>query len=197
MSWRDIKAKWKADPDLQRVFDEEYPYASVANAVARLRAKHDLTQAELAERIGTSQSVIARLEGGRHPVSVRLLSRVANALDLDWEPTFTTRGGQIGDAPAARANVPITIKHVFLDEAAITEHAPGWRVLPTLFKYRQKGVEADEVDTGGFLIMTSDVWGKSQAIRVTKSPRSLGLRWGGLTNDPGDPLAGTRSRTAN
>ena len=58
----------------------EYPFAAVAEAVLEVRRRHSLTQAELARRVGTSQSVIARLEGGKHPAEVTLLNRIAEAV---------------------------------------------------------------------------------------------------------------------
>jgi transcriptional regulator with XRE-family HTH domain len=43
-----------------------------------------LTQQELAERVGTSQSVISRIESGQHPTSVTMLRRLAEALRRIW-----------------------------------------------------------------------------------------------------------------
>jgi len=43
------------------------------------RVRSGLTQAQLAQRMGTTQSVIARLEGGQRSPSVRTLRRLADA----------------------------------------------------------------------------------------------------------------------
>lgn len=88
MGWKEIRAKWQADPEFRSAFDQEYPYAGVANAVAELRASHGLTQQEFADLAGTSQSVVARLESGRHPVNTSLLNRIAGALGMSWRPVF-------------------------------------------------------------------------------------------------------------
>ena len=55
--------------------------ASLVMEVFTRRKKCHLTQAELAERVGTSQSRIAKLEAGDPSVSFDLLIRVLIALD--------------------------------------------------------------------------------------------------------------------
>ena len=64
-------------------FREEYAladqeYALVA-ALIRARTEAKLTQAELAERLGTTQSAVATLEGGRVSPSIATLRRYAEA----------------------------------------------------------------------------------------------------------------------
>ncbi len=88
MGWKKLKAQLAQDPEVQAAFAQEFPHAKVADAVAELRARHGLTQLELANRIGSTQSVIARLESGRRAVSTSLLSRIAEALGLEWAPVF-------------------------------------------------------------------------------------------------------------
>jgi transcriptional regulator with XRE-family HTH domain len=48
--------------------------------VIKLRAKHNLTQHELARLVGTSHSAISRIESGQHKTSVETLRRIATAL---------------------------------------------------------------------------------------------------------------------
>jgi len=50
-----------------------------------LRAARGLTQAQLAERMGTTQSVIARLEAGERVPTLVTLERVAAALEAVLE----------------------------------------------------------------------------------------------------------------
>lgn len=73
--------------------------ADIARQVVALRHARGLTQAALAQRVGTRQSGIARLEGGRHLPSLALLQRVADAVGARVEVTF--RLG-LADAPKAR-----------------------------------------------------------------------------------------------
>jgi transcriptional regulator with XRE-family HTH domain len=56
-------------------------FAQIAEQVAAQRRSRGLSQSELAELCGTTQSAIARLESGGRPPRIDTLLRVANALD--------------------------------------------------------------------------------------------------------------------
>ena len=78
------------------VFDELT--GLIAEAVAAQRLRLSLSQAELAELCGTTQSAIARVEAGGRPPRLDTLQRIANALDctlrVELEPrTRTKRSG--------------------------------------------------------------------------------------------------------
>lgn len=88
---KDLKERFMKDPAFREEYsraDEEY---ALVEALVRARAAANLTQSELAARIGTTQSAIARLEGGRLSPSVRTLRRYAEAtgmrLTFGFEPT--------------------------------------------------------------------------------------------------------------
>lgn len=55
------------------------PYERFARAIIGLRIDHRLTQAELATRVKTTGSAIARLESGRHRPNVDTLQKIARA----------------------------------------------------------------------------------------------------------------------
>lgn len=55
------------------------PYEGFARVIIRLRIDHHLTQADLAQRIKTTGSAIARLESGRHRPNVDTLQKIARA----------------------------------------------------------------------------------------------------------------------
>jgi HTH-type transcriptional regulator / antitoxin HipB len=59
--------------------------------VARLRIQRGLTQAQLAEMVGTRQPSIARLENGTSVPSLSFLDRIAKALDVRIELNFVPR----------------------------------------------------------------------------------------------------------
>jgi transcriptional regulator with XRE-family HTH domain len=63
--------------------DQGWFFARVAKQVAEQRRARDLSQAELAELTGTTQSAIARLEAGGRPPRIDTLLRIAEALDCD------------------------------------------------------------------------------------------------------------------
>ncbi len=60
-----------------------YLFAQIADDVAARRGALGLSQRELAERTGTTQSAIARLERGGRPPRIDTLLRIADALDCD------------------------------------------------------------------------------------------------------------------
>ena len=73
------------DPKLRAAYDKLQPHF----AILRARIEKRLTQKELAQRIGTKQSVISRLESGRANPSVAFLKKLAQALNSHLEIRFT------------------------------------------------------------------------------------------------------------
>ena len=69
--------KDKATREAYLTLEDEF---SVAYELIAARVKAGLTQAEVAARMGTTQSVIARMESGRTLPSLRTLSRYAHAV---------------------------------------------------------------------------------------------------------------------
>jgi transcriptional regulator with XRE-family HTH domain len=61
---------------------------SLASAMIAARTQAGLTQAQLAQRMHTTQAVIARLESGRVKPSTRTLERIAAATGLRLRISF-------------------------------------------------------------------------------------------------------------
>ncbi len=80
-SWQDLKKRMLADPEARRYYDELEPEYEIIRSVIRQRIKKNMTQAQLARKIGTKQSAIARLESGGYNPSLEMLQKVAKALD--------------------------------------------------------------------------------------------------------------------
>jgi len=72
-------AEWRKDPEYVAAYDALEEEFALAGQIIGARAHANLTQAELAERMNTSQSAIARLESGRVRPSTRTLDRLAAA----------------------------------------------------------------------------------------------------------------------
>ena len=90
-----LKKRWLKEPGFKAGYDalqEEFTIASVLTE-ARIRAK--LSQQQLAERMGTSQSTIARLESGTAKPTFTTLERIAKAtgtrVRISLEPTAQPR----------------------------------------------------------------------------------------------------------
>jgi ribosome-binding protein aMBF1 (putative translation factor) len=73
------------------------PYEGLARIVIARRQALELTQQELAERVGTSHSVISRIESGQHPTSVTTLRRLADAFETHLVIGFDDDPKAIGD----------------------------------------------------------------------------------------------------
>lgn len=71
--------EWRRDPEYVAAYEALEEEFALANAVIGARARAGLTQAELAERMGTSQSAVARLESGKARPSVATLEKLAEA----------------------------------------------------------------------------------------------------------------------
>ncbi len=78
--------EWHKDPEYMKEYDALEEEFALANALIRARA--DLSQAELAKRMNTSQSAIARLESGRSRPSTRTLRKFAEATGMKLRFVF-------------------------------------------------------------------------------------------------------------
>ncbi|MCR4274781.1 MAG: helix-turn-helix domain-containing protein [Candidatus Campbellbacteria bacterium] len=70
----------KRGKEFERGYRAESARIMLAETIRKIRISKNLTQADVAKRINMPQSVIARLEGGKHSVSVVTLDKVAHAL---------------------------------------------------------------------------------------------------------------------
>ena len=85
------------DRRLRKMIAEETLNARVAAMIHAARARAGLTQAQLAELIGTKQSVIARLEDADYDGhSLTMLQRIAEALGQRLEVSFVPGTGTEG-----------------------------------------------------------------------------------------------------
>ena len=86
----DLHETWSRDPDYREAYDQLGPEFELARCLIAARARARLTQAELAARMNTTQSVVARLESGRSHPSTKTLEKIAkatgNRLRISFEP---------------------------------------------------------------------------------------------------------------
>ena len=78
-SLKHLKERLLADPATKAEYDAQAPEFEIAEELIRARQRAGLSQAEVARRMGTTQSVVARLESGRSMPSAASLSRYAAA----------------------------------------------------------------------------------------------------------------------
>ena len=75
----ELKTRLLANPEVKAEYDALAPEFEISAELVRARLRAGLSQAELAERMGTSQSTIARLESGHTLPSTKTLLRFAKA----------------------------------------------------------------------------------------------------------------------
>ena len=75
-----LKAQLLANPDTSAAYDAMADEFGMARELIATRASMGLTQADVAQRMGTTQSVVARLESGKRPPSLRSVQRYAQAI---------------------------------------------------------------------------------------------------------------------
>lgn len=89
--FEDWEAEQLQDPEFRRVVEELEP----GYQVTRLRIHAGLTQEQLAKKVGTHQSSIARLESGRVAPRVSFLRKVVEALDGKLEIKISSQGEEV------------------------------------------------------------------------------------------------------
>jgi ribosome-binding protein aMBF1 (putative translation factor) len=88
---RELHAKHMAeDPEYRAAYDALEEEFALIKAMMDARKRSRLSQAEIANRMGTTESVVSRLESGRVKPSTRTLERYAEAtghrLKISFEP---------------------------------------------------------------------------------------------------------------
>lgn len=71
----------------ERVFsvEEVFPESCPAHRLHGLRVKEDLTQAELADRLGISQNRISDMESGKRPISREMAKRIGSTFNISYK----------------------------------------------------------------------------------------------------------------
>ena len=85
---RDLHKKWLQEPDYRVAYEQLGAEFELARVLIEARTQAGLTQAELARRMKTTQSVIARMESGHVRPSTRTLERLAEATDTRLRISF-------------------------------------------------------------------------------------------------------------
>ena len=78
IAWKDLKGQVSECPGW--AYEDEAQISEFQGLVYRLRTEAGLTQAELAARMGTTQSAVARMEGGGTRPTLETLEKLAAAV---------------------------------------------------------------------------------------------------------------------
>lgn len=83
--WEDMKREALCDPEFRKEYEALKPKYDLIRAVLDARLKRGVTQAELARRVGTTQSAIARFESGVGNPTLDFLSKISTAVGAKLE----------------------------------------------------------------------------------------------------------------
>jgi DNA-binding XRE family transcriptional regulator len=81
----DLKRRLMENPEFQQEYEKADAEFRLVESLVNARTKANLSQAEVARRVGTTQSAIARLEGGGVTPSISTLRRYAEATGMGLE----------------------------------------------------------------------------------------------------------------
>lgn len=91
MKFEDYFNEQMKDLKMKKEWDDIQPEMDVIRAMIKARNEQNLTQKELADRIGMNQADICKLENGTRNPSLKLLKKLANGLNMDLRIQFVPR----------------------------------------------------------------------------------------------------------
>jgi ribosome-binding protein aMBF1 (putative translation factor) len=77
------------DPEFKAEYDKLAPEYEIIEAIIRKRIEKNMSQSQLAQKMGTKQSALSRLESGTYNPSLAFLKKVAFALDSKLSISIT------------------------------------------------------------------------------------------------------------
>ncbi len=88
MKFNDFLNEQLKDPDFKKEYDSLEVEYDIINQIIKTRLEQNLTQADLAKKVGTAQSNISRLESGNYNPTLEFLEKVANSLGKKLKISF-------------------------------------------------------------------------------------------------------------
>lgn len=88
VDWDDFEKELLARPGFKEALEETRLEYEIARALIKARIEKGLTQAEIAKRMNTKQSVISRVENARTMPSLAFLKRLAQVLGASLQVQF-------------------------------------------------------------------------------------------------------------
>jgi len=87
-NFKSIRDRILENPRVKKEYEKNSLQFDVAEKVMKARIKKEMTQKELAERIGTTQPNIARVESGNYEPTLKILHKISKALGTELILTF-------------------------------------------------------------------------------------------------------------
>ncbi len=90
-TYKQLKKELLKDKKIKYVYEKLGPEFAVVEMIIKKRIEKGLSQKELAQKIGTKQSAVSRLESGSYNPSITFLRKVADALDTRLKVSLRER----------------------------------------------------------------------------------------------------------
>ena len=91
-----LRRQLLTDPEIKAEYDRLGPIFAVVGEMIEARRAVGLTQTDIATRMGTSQSVVARLENARHMPTFAMIARYAAAIGRRLDIRLVPGSGEHG-----------------------------------------------------------------------------------------------------
>jgi len=88
VDFQEYLAEKLKNPKFRKYYDEYGKQLEIAYQILQLRKQKRISQAELAKKIGTKQSNIARMEAGEQNFSIDTLQKIAQVFNKDLKVSF-------------------------------------------------------------------------------------------------------------
>lgn len=85
MTFLDVKKHLLKDEDFSKEYEKLKPRYAIISQIIDARKEQNMTQAELAKRVGTQKSNISRLESGNYNPSLDFLIKVVHCLGKELD----------------------------------------------------------------------------------------------------------------
>jgi len=81
--WENVKKELLKDKKVAEEYERLAPRYQLISELIRIRIKKGLTQEELAKKVGTKQSAIARIESGNANPSLNSIGKILQAMNVE------------------------------------------------------------------------------------------------------------------
>ena len=81
-NWEQFEKELLKDKATRKEYERLGPRYKIIAELIKMRIKKGMTQKDLAEKIGTKQTAIARLESGRENISIDSLEKICRSMGV-------------------------------------------------------------------------------------------------------------------
>lgn len=86
--FNDVLREDLKDPEFKKWYDYYGKQLEISNSILQMRKKNNMTQTQLAKKVGTTQSNIARMESGQQNFTIETLDKIASVFGKDLKVSF-------------------------------------------------------------------------------------------------------------